>query len=159
LEGAVASWIRTLVLIGSLLALSAHPAASDESAKRSLALEVMTLTGATSGGDQLGEGMMAILRPAYPAVPEEIWAKLEATISLQEIIDLSVPIYMRHFNEEELAELIAFYKSSIGRKMIERMPMVMQEGTRVGAEWRDRKLAEAVVQLEAAGYEPKGPAR
>jgi len=147
------------VLVGSSVLLLTQPAASDDAARRALALEVMTLTGATSGGDQLGQGMMAILRPVYPGVPEEFWTRLAGEISIHEIIELSVPIYMRHFDEEELAELVAFYKSPIGRKMIERMPQVMQEGTQIGAEWRDRKLGEAVAQLEAAGYEPKGPAR
>jgi hypothetical protein len=147
------------VLIVSLALLQTQPAAGDDDARRTLALEVMTLTGATAGGDQLGQGMMAILRPVYPGVPEEFWARLASEISIQEIIELSIPIYMRHFDEQELAELVAFYKSPIGRKMIERMPEVMQEGTQIGAEWRDRKLGEAVEQLEVAGYEPKGPAR
>lgn len=39
----------------------------------------------------------------------------------------TVPIYVEAYTEDEINELIAFYKSPVGRKTIETMPLVMQK--------------------------------
>ena len=45
-----------------------------------------------------------------------------------ELLGKIVPLYAKHFTEAELDELLAFYRSPIGRKTTEAMPAVMQEG-------------------------------
>ena len=47
---------------------------------------------------------------------EMIWSRIE-----NDIID----IYMKSFSEQELQEMIAFYKTPLGQKMIDKMPEVM----------------------------------
>jgi hypothetical protein len=39
------------------------------------------------------------------------------------------PIYARHFSDDELRELIAFYRSPVGRKSLEALPRAMTEIT------------------------------
>jgi hypothetical protein len=89
-------------------------------------------------------------------VPEEIWEELSLSVSAKELIDLALPIYVRNFSEEELAALVSFYKSPLGRTIIERMPIVMYESNTALGEWNQNKLRGIYEKLKAAGYEPQG---
>lgn len=40
------------------------------------------------------------------------------------------PVYDKYFSEEELRQMVAFYRTPVGRKAIEVMPSVMQEAGR-----------------------------
>lgn len=53
---------------------------------------------------------------------EMIWDKIESDI---------VTLYMQSFTEDELKELIAFYQTPLGQKMITRMPGVMLRSAEV----------------------------
>ena len=49
--------------------------------------------------------------------------------------DLIVPIYARYFTLSEIEELLDFYRTPIGRKTIEVMPLLTQESMQVGQSW------------------------
>lgn len=149
-------FIPIAVLALLLVAATATSVFGDEKRKRELALEVMDLTGANDAGDGLANGLLSQIRPAYPTVPEEIWEELSLSVSAKELIDLALPIYVRNFSEEELAALVSFYKSPLGRTIIERMPIVMYESNTALGEWNQNKLREIYEKLKAAGYEPQG---
>lgn len=53
-----------------------------------------------------------------------------------------VRIYREAFTEAELRELIAFYKSPVGRKTVELMPRLMQEGAEIGQKQIEPHLPE-----------------
>lgn len=156
--------MRRIAVIGLLCCAiggGVSPVVAEESdpdeKKRALALEVMQVTGATDFGDEVAATLLGQLRPAYPTVPDEIWGELASTFSVQEIVDLSIPIYLRNFEEEDLRHLVSFYKSPTGRKVIARMPIVMQESMQVFGEWQQRRATEVMEKLSAAGYEPQAP--
>ena len=56
-----------------------------------------------------------------------------------------VPIYDRHFSQEELEGLIQFYESPLGKHSIEVFPKIVQESQAVGAEW-GRELGPEVMK-------------
>ncbi|HYU31394.1 MAG TPA: DUF2059 domain-containing protein [Thermoanaerobaculia bacterium] len=43
-----------------------------------------------------------------------------------------IDLYMRTFTESELRDLVAFYRTPTGRKALEKMPALMQEGVKIG---------------------------
>lgn len=49
---------------------------------------------------------------------EMSWAKMQPMI---------VNVYDKHFSEQEIADMLAFYKTDTGQKILEKMPVVMQE--------------------------------
>jgi hypothetical protein len=55
------------------------------------------------------------------------------------------PVYARHFNEEELAELTAFYQTPTGQKAAMLMPQLMSETLTAGQQWAT-SLAPVVIQ-------------
>jgi uncharacterized protein len=67
-----------------------------------------------------------------------------------------VPIYQKHFSEEEIRETIRFYRSPTGRKVIQTLPMVMQESMAAGQQW-GQELARRV--LDEAKARQAGSAR
>ena len=49
--------------------------------------------------------------------------------------DLFYPIYHNHFTHQELKELIAFYKTPLGQKVLKELPLLTQEGMEAGSRW------------------------
>jgi uncharacterized protein len=44
-------------------------------------------------------------------------------------------IYARHFTEQELKELIAFYKTPLGQKMLKEEPVAVDESLKRAQDW------------------------
>jgi hypothetical protein len=150
----------TASLAAALLLAHSLPGRAEgdvDARKRALALQVMEVTGVTSQGKQFAEGQLAPIRPYFPTVPAETWEEVGQAFDVDQIVELSIPIYMRNFDEKELEQLVAFYKSPLGEKVIERMPLVMQESMVVVENWRQQKLVQVVEQLRSKGYEPVDP--
>ncbi|MNR06324.1 hypothetical protein D3C85_1223910 [compost metagenome] len=51
-----------------------------------------------------------------------------------------VKLYTTNFTEQELKDLVAFYQSPLGRKVLEKMPVVTQQS----AQLTQKKLESAV---------------
>ena len=67
-------------------------------------------------------------------------------LNFSEIIEtVYLPIYDKYFSEEELREMLAFYRTPLGRKSIEVMPSLMQEAG-AAVEAAVRPLAVGLIQ-------------
>ena len=58
-----------------------------------------------------------------------------------------IPIYEKHFTHEELKQLIAFYESPIGKKLIKVQPQIMMESMAAGEEWGKKLVQKAMEKL------------
>src|SRR5689334_15832472 len=123
-----------LVLLISNLATSSYaqnqggipdPDAPVSPEKAKAIRRLLELMGSAKMGQQIIDQYFAMMKRSAKQVPESVWAELEkeysADISGGKLIDMMIPIYNRHFTEEELNELIKFYESPIGRKMASTM--------------------------------------
>lgn len=63
---------------------------------------------------------------------------------VEELVDATAHIYAAHFTEQELKDLLAFYKSPIGQKALVEEPKVLEEALANGGTWGD-KLSEEVI--------------
>jgi hypothetical protein len=66
-----------------------------------------------------------------------------------------IKIYAQAFTEQELRDLLAFYKSPLGKKMVAQEPQVFDKSIAHASEWAD-KLAQEVVQKMRAELKKKG---
>ena len=57
------------------------------------------------------------------------------------------PIYDKHFNEQELEDLVAFYTSSTGQKAIQVMPALLKESMEKSAEIMNPRLVQLLNQV------------
>jgi hypothetical protein len=124
--------------------------------------ELLDLTGAGSIGVQVMQQMLPGLKNLAPELPEAFWDGFMKEANPDELVNLVVPIYQKHFSEEEIAELLRFYRSPTGMKVTETLPQVMQESMLAGQEWGQRlavKVMErARAEREAAKEAAKEPA-
>jgi hypothetical protein len=49
---------------------------------------------------------------------------------MDEMVNVSVEVYARHFTAAELREITAFYRSPVGTKLLAKMPELQQESMR-----------------------------
>lgn len=59
------------------------------------------------------------------------------------------PLYSKFFSEKELADMVTFYKSPTGQKLVEQMPNLMLESFKITEEKflpRIQKIAEEIIQ-------------
>ena len=73
------------------------------------------------------------------------WVK--NTLSWEKMGPRMTDLYMQTFTEGEIRELIAFYKTPVGQKTLQQMPVLMQEGMKIGtdlAKEHQGELEEAI---------------
>jgi hypothetical protein len=81
------------------------------------------------------------------------------------VLDLTVPLYAKYFTDAEIGELIAFYQSPVGRKLVSVNPQLLSDvqqgamklGQELGGECMREVIAEnpdLIKQAEAAGKAP-----
>ena len=146
--------VAFLLLLGLALQL-ASPCAAAPATEASVR-ELMAMTGAGDLGVQVMQQMMPGLKKLGPELPDAWWDEFMKGVDPDDLVALLVPIYQKHFSEEEIRETIRFYRSPTGRKVIQTLPMVMQESMAAGQQW-GQKLARRV--LDEAKARQAGSAR
>jgi hypothetical protein len=61
--------------------------------------------------------------------------------------EAQIVIFAKYFNEQELADLTAFYESATGRKSIEVMPQMMTEGMQAGAQYLGPVMEKVMAEV------------
>jgi uncharacterized protein len=141
-----------------LLALHAAAAGAEISAtKRALIVELLQISGAGRHTDEVARLFLTEIHGHYPEMVEQVLStepdlseaererlrehldfetfselfltRFPQRIDLQGLFEeVYVPLYDEHFDEAELRQLVAFYRSPAGRKALTVMPTLMQQG-------------------------------
>jgi hypothetical protein len=92
-------------------------------------------------------------------VPNPTPAQLEAVrgmvedamgdIPLDEMIEAMVPIYQRHLTKYDLDEIIRFYSSPVGQKLLHEQPQMLQEGMQAGIQVQQKRAAQIREKIDA----------
>jgi len=72
-----------------------------------------------------------------------------------EILDAAAKAYAGRFTEQELKEVVTFYKSSAGKKMLQQEPLVLDETFAFVQQWQGR-IGEDVMNRFRAEMKKKG---
>lgn len=84
---------------------------------------------------------------------------LERHIGWQSMKDALTDMYMKEFNEQELKEMNAFYGSATGRKVIERLPLLVQMRNQLASQRLQKNIGELQYELSGSQkQQPKKPA-
>jgi hypothetical protein len=73
-------------------------------------------------------------------------------VKAEDLVNLIIPIYDRNFTDEEVKQLIIFYSSPVGKKILEKMPPIMQECMQVGKNWGADLYEKVAARLKQKGY-------
>ena len=122
-------------------------------AKEQSIRKLIRVTNGLQLGIQALDQLFAQLRPSVPQVSDEAWSNLVAEVrgaAMSDFEALLVPVYDRHFTQEEVDGLVAFYESPLGKKTVEKMPAVMGEAMAVGGAWGQAVMERIVERAQTA---------
>jgi hypothetical protein len=117
------------------------------------AKEVINVKGAHALWDPIVPGIVEKVRRTFvQANPmlikdiNEVAAKLRSEFAPRggELIDQAAKFYAMRFTEAELKDMLAFYKSRLGQKMIKEEPAVLDQTMKNADAWAE-KFADAVI--------------
>jgi uncharacterized protein len=159
---------RTVVLL--LLIACATPAFAEEeltAEKRADIQQLLEMTGALSIGRQMSaavvQQMTQFLRKARPDIPQRVLDVLPEEIDgvIKEntgaFTDMIIPLYHKYYTGAEVKEMIRFYATPLGRKTVETLPALMNEGFELGQRWGQSLgpsiQARVQARLKKEGYD------
>jgi hypothetical protein len=70
-----------------------------------------------------------------------------ADMPLNELIEAMVPIYRRHLNKSDVNEVIRFYSSTVGQKLLREQPQMIQEGMQAGVEIQQKRMDQMMAKI------------
>jgi uncharacterized protein len=68
---------------------------------------------------------------------------------IDEMLDVIIPIYQRHFTKADLDAIIAFYKSPTGVKLLKERPAMMTESMQAGQDVMLKRLPQILDRIKA----------
>jgi len=109
-----------------------------------------------SGSDKLADQMMIAMIPQFkkivPSIPDIFWEKFKEKLNMDDFLYLCVPIYSKYYTHDDIKQLIKFYESPLGKKMVEVTPLLSQETMVIGQKWGEKLGQDIVNELINEGY-------
>jgi uncharacterized protein len=165
----LASAPRALVLaLALILAASFGSAHAQQPSATALATakELITAKGATAIFDPVVVGVIeqakSVLLRTNPMLSKdlnEVANKLRGDYAPRsvEILNDTARIYATRFTEQELKDVLAFYKSPLGQKLLAEEPRILDEGMRNAQTWANKLSEEVIgrirVEMKKRGHE------
>lgn len=159
---------RIAALLVIMCLASAVPAEELSETKKSLIDELLVITGAIKLGEMMGNAvagqMIAQLSQSEggldPKVEQIIREEVDGIMREQYvenrfINEMSYGIYHKYLTTEEIGQLVAFYKTPIGVKIVSVLPQITQEGMAAGQR-HGRSLAPLIKERLEARFEAEG---
>jgi uncharacterized protein len=95
-----------LIFFVSMLAFNANAQADS---KEKLIKEMLELSGAKKMALQTMEMMIGSFKKRMPTVENNFWDEFMKQADNDDLVNMIIPVYAKHFSENEVKELIAFY--------------------------------------------------
>ncbi len=168
---AVARYCRpafAVCLLATLVASAPSSAETGdgEAAKRQQIREIMRLAGTMEITDQMLDSTIVQLAAVYEHLNPEEGPALVAILQNEfrdvfdersrEFEEVLVDIYDEHFTAQETADLLTFYRSPLGQRMLEELPAIVSKATLAGQEFGRQVAAEAYdranILMRSRGY-------
>ena len=150
---------RLILATGCVLALAgpaaAQPAATPETRGAALAMaETLGIRGQVEAMlMQMRSALVAALRPQAQRLSEAQVAELVDQYLMPEfrahsgdILELTVSIYAARLTVEEMQQIVAFYATPLGMKLLAMLPDIAAESYRFGQAWGQRVAGEAIAK-------------
>lgn len=129
-----------------------------QSSKEAKIKELLKVTNMSEMAAQGAKQFINSYKENYKDIPEEFWDGFLKEVSSEEFSKLYIPIYAKYYSEADLDELVKFYKTPVGQKMISSTPLIMKESMEVGREWGQnlgKKLMDEI--SKQIGYQSPPP--
>ena len=98
-------------------------------------VELLETMGSTQAMKTSFEYMINYYKQNNPQISSQYWDNAFKHVDYNELVQKLVPVYSKHFTEQEIVDLLNFYNTSTGKKMIEKMPAILEESMEIGRKW------------------------
>jgi uncharacterized protein len=147
-----------LAAIGVALVASSPTAYSQQPTAAAIASakELVTITGATTLFNPLIAGVIEQAKilflqqnPGATKDLNEIAEKLRTELAprFAELTNELAKLYATNFTEQELKDILAFYKSPSGQKILVQQPKVVDSSMKFAQEWANKLSDEVIVKM------------
>lgn len=151
---------QLVVLGATLLTLNLPVSAEELSAEKRADIELLLkTTGALNIGQQFADVVvqsnLKVLKDNHPDIPEATLNLVSNEIrnviaeNLPGLRERIIPIYHNQYSGAEIKQLLQFYDSELGKKVIRLMPVSVQEGMKAGQSWGESLQPELKRRIEA----------
>ena len=152
--------LLAVMLAGATLALPSvvHAQAIDPAFEQDIK-KMLEVTGAQKLGEQtmaaVMQQMSQSMRQANPNIPPrmlEIASEVARGLFTKEFPSLAprlVATYAKVLTHDEVKQLLAFYETPLGKRMIEVMPALQQASAQAGGEWAQQLVPQLQAELLA----------
>jgi hypothetical protein len=161
---AAAAVRSALVTLGLIVLAGSAQAQQPTPAGISMAKELIALKGASTMYDPVVRGVVEqaknVLLRTNPMVGKdlnEVTAKLhtEYASKVTELREIVARVYASRFSEQELKEALAFYRTPLGKKLIEQEPKILDQTMADAQAWGE-KLSQEVMNRMRAEMKKRG---
>lgn len=114
--------------------------------------ELISLSGTFTLSKKIEAELISRYRKKYENVPDSAWKSIEPKINIDELINEVTDIYGSKFTEKEIDQLLIFYKSDLGKKIIQNSPNIMTQIQTSSSNWGTKVTNIINSDLEKMGY-------
>jgi len=152
------------VLLVALTAFSNPALAQSGGSNVAVARQVVLASGATRSFDGVIPSILSqslsVFIQQNPDLQKELTEAIKTIAPTfekrkEEIIDIIAAVYATRFTDAELKELLTFYNSATGKKMVNVLPGILEESFAKTQEWGG-KISEEIVQSLRAEMKKRG---
>jgi hypothetical protein len=152
---------RAIVAALLLSCLSPLAAWSEEavSTHRKAALELIAITEMEASLTAQAETMVDLQVQQNPLIEpyRDVLVKwLKKTMAWDAMAPRMTQLFMDTFSESELRDLVAFYRTPTGKKALTQLPVLFEQGTKIGQELAEKNQAELEAMIEVRRKELVG---
>lgn len=101
-------------------------------------LKLMEVNGSAANYDLAFEQIVSQFKMMKPNVPQLTWDMAKREVFDKEIIELNkklIPIYQKNFAPADIKQLIEFYQSPLGKKLVDGTTKVGKESMEIAQPW------------------------
>jgi hypothetical protein len=137
------------------LSQSPRSGSGTDTAKIVLIRQVIAAARAADQAVLAMEAGLPAQRASNPRIPAVFWDRFAERVRTRraEFVELLVPIYDQRFSPAELRDLLAFYQSPLGLRLLEVQPDLTRDAMMAGQRWGMRLGAEIGQDLAAEGIQ------
>lgn len=157
-------FLRTILLplLFLLLAAGHTRVLADETSHRAAVKKLFELTAMQQKIEDSVDSVLALQLAQNPALRDHetvVHEFLERHIGWQSLEDALTGMYMQTFSEQELGEMNSFYASPAGRKVIKRLPALVQQRNQLASKRLQDNIGELQHEISARQAKQKESAQ
>jgi uncharacterized protein len=140
------------ILFALLTTLIFAGAFAQDSEKTAHIKKLLDLTGSGKLGVQVVQTMITSFKQNTESVPDKFWDEMAKEINADTMVSMVIPVYEKYYTDEEILQMIAFYETPVGKKVIATLPFIMKESMEIGQEWGKQVGEKVYLRLKEKGY-------